>query len=515
MDCEARAMGGIICKINLGPRAPNDIRNLIALLRYRGAYSYCERITSEDFSIRKNVQGTPTVILGILSDMERSFEENMSSGLVACDSVFPKDIASIVGLGDGPLVSLLKQGDERVASISGMVVLVIDSEGVTVWRSGDGQKAIYVGSKDEIIVLATEKKILWHDNLDGVRAIEPYETLTVGWDGTLKSRISNSHRGISEGITQEAAIELLAKYLKNSISKVVGDKTGILFSGGVDSALLAHLLNQKSGKAILVSSSAEGARDRTHTEDAARILGMDIKSVEITSELVWSILPEVVYAAETDNRMDIEIALPFFLCSKEGRKLGVKYMVSGQGPDELFAGYARHVRLFETQGPRALEKQLRQEVAVTHEANISRDERVIAAHGLQAFFPYLDPRFTQLALSLPADWKVRPNETPERKVLFRHLARRMGLPDILANTPKKATQYSSGSSKMLTKAISSHADFREGLTKKEIEISCKEVLNNIAWLLGFPLAAQDASKSKYNLEPTYRFIKARGIIPQQ
>ncbi len=505
-------MSGIICYVTLGASNPKDIGNLLAMLSHRGTNTHSESFFIEN---RMDVQGVREVAMGTCVDRRQALIEKMFSHRVLIDAVFPEDIALFSELDGDAIREHLKQGYQKLTMISGMVIVAIDSEGLTVWRSGDGQKAMYVGFKKDMIVFATEKKILWHENFDNIRPIEPFENLTVGWNGNLKSQMISAKNDAKKGITQQSALDLLAKFLEKSISKVIGKRTGILFSGGVDSALLAYLLNQHSEETILFSASAEESHDKTHTNKASRILGMDIKSVAMTPEEVWSSLPEIVYAAETCNRMDIEITLPFFLCSREAKKLGARYMVSGQGPDELFAGYARYVRMFESKGPRALEAQLRKDVAITHEANISRDERIIATHGLQAYFPYLDPKFTQVALSLPAEWKVSPNKTPERKVLFRHLAKRMGLPDIIANLPKKATQYSSGSSKAITKSISMNAGLKTGLSKKEIRVSCEEVLNDIARLVGIPVKSHESTESKYNLEAAHQFIKARGINHHQ
>jgi asparagine synthase (glutamine-hydrolysing) len=202
--------------------------------------------------------------------------------------------------------------------------------------------------------------------------------------------------------------------------------------------------------------------------------------VELNSEIVWDTLPELIYTIETSNQMDVEIALPFFLAAKKAVDEGCTTIISGQGPDELFAGYARHVKIFSEDGPKALEQQLWKEVSITHEANIERDVKAIAAHGGESFFPYLDQLFVRTALSIPVDWKIDPDGEPQRKVIFRELAQQMGLPKEIAFTPKSATQYSSGSAKLIIESIMENLESLESLSKKKAARRVQGVLNDIS-----------------------------------
>ncbi|MDF1538888.1 MAG: asparagine synthetase B [Candidatus Thorarchaeota archaeon] len=497
-------MVGIICRISRFREDHQDLRLLLELLNHRGEFRYIREIDVAEFHPGHKTK-FENITIGVKTN-DTSEAINMKSGsLYVVDSLnhtdsIPSTFETLIG---------------DVLPLENSVILRISNEGLTVARSSDGQCAMYVAEGEKSILLATEKKCLWRAGFYDIRPIEPNEIYHVPWNGDIwSSSIPRPNRNPWSG-TQEEALGELEGYLRESMNTIRNRKCGVLFSGGVDSSLIATIAHEIAGEIILFSAGTPISGDAKQTEYAADLLGIERFYTELSQELVWNILPDVIYAAETCNRMDIEIAIPFFVSAGSAKEKGVELLLSGQGPDELFAGYAKHVRLFEAKGPRALEDQLVQEVSVTHEANISRDERVIAVHNLNAFFPYLDQRFSELALSIPADWKIRPNENPERKVLFRRLATRMGLPESIAHMPKKATQYSSGTTKLLTKSIISHAGLKEGLSKKEIEASCKEVLNEIGRLLGFPSDSRDTNESQYTLENTYKFMEKRGIIPQQ
>ncbi|MFW9800621.1 MAG: asparagine synthase C-terminal domain-containing protein, partial [Candidatus Thorarchaeota archaeon] len=242
------------------------------------------------------------------------------------------------------------------------------------------------------------------------------------------------------------------------------------------------------------------SHDRRVADRSAKSIGLDLVEVEIEPNVVWEFLPRVIWAIESSKLMDVEIALPFFLAAQRASDDGLTIMVSGQGPDELFAGYSRHLRIYQEEGPDSLTLRLWEEVSRTHEVNIERDERAIASHGLRAFFPYLENRFVRLALTMPASWKIHPEETPSRKIVFRELARFLGLPEAITKIPKRATQYSSGSSSALQEAVSRHVKNASNLGRKKIVALTQSVLDRLSCDMGMPVE-KSPQKIEFRTEP--------------
>ena len=302
-------------------------------------------------------------------------------------------------------------------------------------------------------------------------------------------------------------IDILKKTLLNSFQKLQGiERCGILFSGGVDSSLAALLAERYCEEVTLFSSCTEDSRDFRFVSRAADILNLELIITKMSSESVWRILPEVVYAIERNHRMDVEIALPFFLSSREAKKKGIYDIVSGQGPDELFAGYARHEEIFKEEGEESLQEKLREEISITHTVNIERDNKAITFNDVVAHFPYLDEQFVMLALSIPGHWKISPNKSPNRKVIFRKLAVELGLPSELSMKPKDATQYSSGSSKVLIDSIRDYVIYPESLSRKKASMLVQDVLNLISFKIGLLSEHQTNPELKIDLKPTEEFI---------
>lgn len=317
--------------------------------------------------------------------------------------------------------------------------------------------------------------------------------------------------------SKSEALTIMKRSLLDSFQQLEGiDKCGVLFSGGVDSSLAAVLSDRFCDEICLLTSHAEGSRDSQIVFKSAKKLNMHLIETQMDSENVWSTLPELIHAIQRYNRMDVEIALPIFLSSKEAKKIGIMDIVSGQGPDELFAGYARHVEVLKNEGGEALQRLLCEEISKTHDVNIDRDEKAITYNNVAAYFPYLDSEFIKIALSIPESWKIDLGKTPSRKVIFRKLAIEMGLPIELAMKPKDATQYSSGSSKIIIESIRNHILNSKSISRRRASAIVQDVFETIAFHVGVTDKLPINLELKIDMEATKKFHeKKKSIIPQQ
>ena len=285
---------------------------------------------------------------------------------------------------------------------------------------------------------------------------------------------------VQRDVSTEQALDSLKLHLENSFKRLEGEKKcAVLFSGGVDSSLAALLTKKSCDDTLLITARCAGSHDEEVAVRAAKAMSLDIVEVRIESDSLWNALPQVVHSIKTTKRMDVEIAIPFFFAAREARERGYNLIISGQGPDELFAGYARYEKLMIEQGTEKVEEALWADFSVTDEANIQRDIRAISAHGVDTFFPFLDTDFARTALTLPATMNVDPNKKPARKLMFRELALKLGVPGEVAMTPKRATQYSSGTSKMLVESLRAHVDTMKDLSKRELESEIQEFLDKL------------------------------------
>ena len=277
----------------------------------------------------------------------------------------------------------------------------------------------------------------------------------------------------------EHLLELLSQHLMDSFKQLEKVKNcAVLFSGGVDSSLAALLTKKICDDTLLITAWGEGSHDANVAVRAAESMNLPLVEIELHSTLIWEILPELMKAIDSRKRMDVEIALPFFLVAKEAKSRGYELLVSGQGPDELFGGYARYEKMMVEYGPEEVEQALWADFSITDQANLIRDTQSVKVHGIDVFFPYVYTEFAKIALTIPASMNIDPSKQPSRKLLFRELAMRLGVPSEVALTPKRATQYSSGSARLLEQAIRDNVISIRNLAKRELHPAIQEFLDS-------------------------------------
>src|SRR6202041_2008069 len=142
----------------------------------------------------------------------------------------------------------------------------------------------------------------------------------------------------------EAREELLSLYQQAVRRQLISDvPVGLLLSGGMDSALLLALmnLNGNSWPTYTVGYGSSYADDELEDgAETARILGSNHTSVRITRSIFEQALPKIVSVLEEPIAASSIVPM-YFVC--ERARQDVKVALVGQGPDELFGGYRRHL----------------------------------------------------------------------------------------------------------------------------------------------------------------------------
>jgi len=142
----------------------------------------------------------------------------------------------------------------------------------------------------------------------------------------------------------EAKEELLSLYKAAIKRQLISDvPVGLLLSGGIDSGLLLALmnLNGNSWPTYTVGYGTSFADDElADAAETARVLGSKHSSVTITKATFEEALPKIVATLEEPIAASSIVPM-YFVCQRA--RQDVKVALVGQGPDELFGGYRRHL----------------------------------------------------------------------------------------------------------------------------------------------------------------------------
>ena len=243
-------------------------------------------------------------------------------------------------------------------------------------------------------------------------------------------------------ITETA--EKLAVEITSAVRKAVEphDEVAILFSGGVDSALLAAVSRKFSNPKLYVVGF-RGSPDLTWGTEAGQLLDLPVTEIVID-------VPDIELAVETIVRKigmrNPEWMTPFVPLYLAMEKTRERTVLCGQGADELFGGYRKYRELPLEEADKRMASDLDE---------LMKDEityyRKMASHlDKQLEFPFLEPELLDLGRKIPIEMKLGDEET---KIILRRAASCLGLPENIALRKKKAVQYGTRVSREMRKML--------------------------------------------------------------
>jgi len=232
----------------------------------------------------------------------------------------------------------------------------------------------------------------------------------------------------------EALVQAFRSAMRGTVD---ADEVAVLFSGGLDSSIIAILADEVADVS-LYTVGAEGSHDLEAGRSAAEALGMRWVPVVIDRGGILAAVEDLVALTGNRNPVSLSFEIPLYFVSKAAEE---RLLVSGQGADELFAGYGRYASM-------TLEEKARQmdvDMSKLLEETLEHEEAIARHHGKELRHPFLRPESVAAVNSIPLERRVGTLSTKE---LLREVARLLGAGDI-AERKKKAAQYGSGAMRAL------------------------------------------------------------------
>jgi asparagine synthase (glutamine-hydrolysing) len=235
--------------------------------------------------------------------------------------------------------------------------------------------------------------------------------------------------------------EALERAVENSCR---GEKVGVLFSGGLDSTLIAFLAKRHAASVELFTAGTEDSNDLAWAVRIAKELALPLNMSVLSEDDVLDLYGEVALMVPGDL-LKVELGVPLLACCREAKRREISTLLSGAGAEELFGGYQRHWEEFEKGND--VGAMLRKELEELPYGDVRRAEKVAFGERVRVLCPLLDDEFARLAMMVPVEEKFRKEEG--RKGVLRGIARKMGVPEDACARPKQALQYGSGIHKVL------------------------------------------------------------------
>ena len=386
-----------------------------------------------------------------------------------------------------PLHLYLRDGPEFVRHLRGMYALAIHDSGpgrLVLARDPFGIKPLYYAETADGFAFASEARALIVGGLvkpvlepaardealelqfttgrrtlfKGISRVLPGEVLVVE-QGRVASRFIRAalpaggvgETGVGETKAEHALMDL-DRFLNEAVElhQRADVPYGMFLSGGVDSSVLLAMMARLNPKPVIAFTAAFpgtlATDERAHARAVAKAAGAEHIEVEFDESDFWRLLPQVM-AAMDDFCADYAV-LPTFKLGQAARAAGLKVILSGEGGDEIFAGYGRYrgamrprflfgrpmrlkgalhgldilrapapdwragVAAAEIESARGGRTPLQAAQAADCADWLPNDlltklDRCLMAHGVEGRVPFLDPRLAAFGFGLPDALKVR------------------------------------------------------------------------------------------------------------
>jgi len=323
---------------------------------------------------------------------------------------------------DSETILHLFRSDELrwIHRLDGMFAFVLATpERIIAARDPLGIKPLFMARIGDGLAFASELKAFDGLGLAAIEAIDP-GAMFDSIDGCREwYRMPQGAADLApdedpEPIWRELRLVLEAAVRKWMIADI---EVGAFLSGGLDSSIIAALAARTVDRPLKTFSvGTQGSPDLAAARAVARHIGSDHRELVFSPEDLADVLPHVIYHLESADIDLVRSALPTHFATTLARR-HVKAVLTGEGADELFAGYAYHHAY--ARKTRALADEHTRSLGAMHNINLQRVDRITMAQGLEARTPFLDRDLIDFAQSIPASLKMkvtdaRSGETTEK-----------------------------------------------------------------------------------------------------
>lgn len=324
-----------------------------------------------------------------------------------------------------------------------------------------------------------------HTILNGVRKLPPATIRVIEADGrsrdhrywSLRFDTLREEKELSYEDWQERTLDALRLAVERRL--VADVPVGVLLSGGLDSSLIVGLLAEQGQHGLntfsvgFEAAGGEKGDEFEYSDIIARHFNTEHHRIFVDSQRLLPSLEQCVQAMS--EPMVSHDAIGFYLLSQEVSK-HVKVVLSGQGADEVFAGYHWYPPLLDADDPletyarvffdrdhadyaravhpdllgedysrsfvqhhfsapgarHGIDRGLRLDTTVMLvDDPVKRVDNMTMAWGLEARVPFLDHELVELAARIPAQYKL----ASEGKGVLKEAARSV-IPNEVIDRPK-------------------------------------------------------------------------------
>ncbi|MDE1763917.1 MAG: asparagine synthase [Thaumarchaeota archaeon] len=240
-------------------------------------------------------------------------------------------------------------------------------------------------------------------------------------------------------MTQAGSLQEICSKLQSLVSDAVAKhKTeSISLSGGLDSSILASCLG-KNTRAYAMVAQDFPSTDLVNAQLVSGMCGLKLDVIPTPVDKMLESVEQTIKILKVFNPIEIRNNIVVYTTIKQARKDGITSMMTGDGADELFAGYG----FFQRMSALELKKDLERIWQVMHFPSRVISESV----GIELHTPFLDRDVAEFAKSISPELKVREEKGKKYGKWVLRKAFEKSLPSSIVWREKAAMQDGAGTS---------------------------------------------------------------------
>lgn len=348
-----------------------------------------------------------------------------------------------------------EEAEDMLARLDGMFAFALAGpKGMLIARDPIGIKPLYYGRRGNTFIAASELKAF--------PAMDEMHTLPAG-HCLLVGEVPRAFRAAVPALSQIAGMsvvhvlsEVRRRLEEAVVKRLMSDvPVGVYLSGGLDSSIVAAFMRPHTVDLHSFTAGLLGAPDLEAARQVAHLLGTRHHELIYTEEDMENALPEIIRALESFDAPLVRSAIPMYFVSKLASR-HVKVVLTGEGADELFAGYEY---LKGMGGGQALHSEMCEIVRTLAHTNLQRADRMTMAHGIEGRVPFLDMDLVRFMLRVPTEL-IEPRPDRPEKWLLREACKGL-LPPPIMNRKKMKFAEGAGSADVIAKRIQARLSLEE------------------------------------------------------
>lgn len=176
------------------------------------------------------------------------------------------------------------------------------------------------------------------------------------------------------------------------------DSNCISLSGGLDSSIIAYFLKERKPTTVAVIAEDFVSNDLTYCQTIGKNLNLAVNILNVKTTEILEGIEETIKILKNFNDIEIRNNVVMYLVLKWAKEKGIESIITGDGADELFAGYS----FFLYKSEKELEKELARVRNIMHFPTQEIGKNL----GIKIVSPFLNEKVIEFSKEIPSKLKV-------------------------------------------------------------------------------------------------------------